>query len=66
MYGLPSATHDIDFIEDITELARTASLDLDVLRTRYGDELRPYALRPDRLDTTLEFALGMIAEARSA
>ncbi len=52
--------------EDITHLARTTPLDSEVLRQRYGEELRPYALQPERLDTTLEFALEMIAEVQGA
>lgn len=51
--------------EDIKHLARTALLDVDVLRNRYGEEVRPYALQPERLDTTLELALAMIAEAQT-
>ena len=51
--------------EDIKHLARTASLDVDLLRTRYGEELRPYALQPQRLDTTLDLALEMIREIQA-
>ena len=32
----------------------------------HRDELGPYALRPERLDTTLESLPGMIAKVRSA
>jgi len=52
--------------EDIRHLARTASLDVDVLRARYEEELRPYALQPARLDTTRDLALEMIVEIQRA
>jgi len=52
--------------EDLKHLARTVPLDSDILRARYEEELRPYALRTDRLDTTLALALEMIQEVQQS
>ena len=51
--------------EDIKFLATAAPIDLDVLRARYEEEMRPYAaVRPERLDLTFELCLEMIREAQ--
>lgn len=39
--------------DDVKHLARTVPLDLDVLRKRYGKELRPYLGNPEREDLSL-------------
>ncbi len=52
--------------EDAKWLARTASLDLDELRRRYREELRPYLVGPvERHDLTLNFWVEMIQEERA-
>jgi hypothetical protein len=40
--------------DDVKHLARTVSLDLEVLRKRYQKELRPYLGNPEREDLTLK------------
>ncbi len=53
--------------DDIKFLATTVPLDLDVLKTRYDEELRPYAaVGPERLDLTFELCLAMIREVQRA
>jgi len=53
--------------DDIKFLATTAPIDVDVLRARYDQELRPYdTVRPERLDLTFELCLDMIREAQQA
>ncbi|MGH9473141.1 MAG: DUF6036 family nucleotidyltransferase [Terriglobales bacterium] len=52
--------------EDAKWLARTASLDLDELRRRYREELRPYLVGPvERHDLTLNLWVEMIQEERA-
>jgi hypothetical protein len=48
--------------DDVLYLARTVPFDLDVLRARYRQELRPYLGRPEREDLTLELWIEMIQE----
>lgn len=48
--------------EDVVALARGPGLDVDVLRVRYRDELRPTLGRPDREDLTLALWIEMILE----
>ena len=50
--------------DDVLHVARVANLDLEVLRTRYADELRPYLGRPEREDLTLDLWIAMIRELR--
>lgn len=50
--------------DDVMYLARTARLDVDVLRNRYETELRPYLGRPEREDLTLNLWIEMIQESR--
>lgn len=52
--------------EDVVALARGPGLDVDVLRQRYRDELRPKLGRPDREDLTLQLWVEMIEELRGA
>ena len=48
--------------EDIKYMARAVPLDLDLLETRYRDELRPYLAIPERHDLTLRLWLEMLRE----
>jgi len=50
--------------EDVVALARGRGpgLDVDVLRLRYQDELRPTLGRPDREDLTMDLWVEMILE----
>ena len=48
--------------EDVIALARGPGLEVDVLRVRYQDELRPTLGRPDREDLTLALWIEMILE----
>jgi uncharacterized nucleotidyltransferase DUF6036 len=50
--------------DDVRHLARTVPLDLDVLRKRYEDELRPYLGNPQREDLTLNLWIDAIKEER--
>jgi hypothetical protein len=52
--------------DDVLYLAITVPLAIDVLRTRYCLELRPYLGRPEREDLTLELWIEMIQETRGA
>ncbi len=52
--------------EDVTALARGPGLDVEVLRERYLQELRPKLGRPDRDDLTLRLWAEMIEEIQSA
>ncbi|NOT45997.1 MAG: hypothetical protein HOP14_15460 [Acidobacteria bacterium] len=52
--------------EDVVALGRGPGLDIDVLRQRYRDELRPKLGRPDREDLTLQLWIEMIEELRGA
>ncbi len=52
--------------DDVLYLARTVPLDINVLRTRYHRELRPYLGRPEREDLTLDLWIEMIQETRDA
>jgi hypothetical protein len=57
---------DVDF-EDVKHLARSRRLDLDLLKARYTEELRPYAIGPPgRHDLTLKLWLDAIREERAA
>ena len=51
-------------VEDIRHLARVVPFDLEVLKRRYEDELRPYLGRPDREDLTLRLWIEIIEEDR--
>ena len=55
---------DLD-IEDVKHLGRAVPLDLNVLATRYRDELRPYLGRPEREDLTLKLWIEAIQEERA-
>ncbi len=52
--------------EDVIALARGPGLDVQVLRKRYRQELRPKLGRPDRDDLTLRLWVEMIEEIESA
>lgn len=55
---------DVD-VEDVKYLARSQRLDLDVLESRYKNELRPIIIGPlDRHDQTLRLWLEAIREER--
>jgi hypothetical protein len=49
-------------IEDVKRLAVGPGLDVDVLRRRYNDELRPQLARPEREDLTLDLWIEIIEE----
>ena len=49
---------------DVRFLAKTIPFDLDVLKKRYHDELRPYLAIPEREDLTLRLWVEMIDEER--
>jgi len=51
--------------EDVKYLASAVPLDLDVLQSRYNDELRPYLGIPEREDLTLKLWIEMIEEIRT-
>lgn len=51
--------------DDVKHLARSVPLDLDLLRKRYKEELRPYLGRPAREDNTLRFWIETIEEERA-
>ncbi len=50
---------------DVEHLARAVPFDLNLLRDRYQNELRPYLLNPDREDDTLTFWIEIIEELRA-
>jgi len=50
--------------EDVVALARGPGLDIDVLRQRYREELRPKLARPEREDLTLRLWIEMLEELR--
>ena len=50
---------------DVRYLARTIPFDLDLLRERYHQELRPYLGNPKREDLTLQLWIEAIEEDRS-
>jgi hypothetical protein len=52
--------------EDLIALARGPGLDVEVLRERYRQELRPKLGRPDRDDLTLRLWVEMIEEIQSS
>jgi hypothetical protein len=52
-------------LEDVMHLARTAPLDLDLLRDRYRTEMRPYLSNEKWHDQTLGLWIGAIQEERS-
>lgn len=57
---------DVD-IEDVKYLARTVPFDLEKLRQRYREELRPILIgRPEREDLTLDLWVEAIEEERAA
>jgi hypothetical protein len=64
---LTKLTRDSDVdLEDAKHLARAADLDLEVLETRYRDELRPYVTGPtQKHDLTLRLWIDAINEDRS-
>ena len=49
---------------DVAALAGGPGLDIDVLRARYVEELRPKLGRPERQDLTLELWIEIIEETR--
>jgi len=49
---------------DVAAIAGGPGLDIDVLRARYVEELRPKLGRPEREDLTLELWIDMIEETR--
>lgn len=51
--------------DDVKHLARVAPFDLDILKTRYHNELRIYLGNPQREDLTLKLWLEMIEESRT-
>jgi hypothetical protein len=52
--------------EEVVALARGPGLDIEVLRQRYREELRPKLGRPEREDLTLRLWSEMIEELRCA
>jgi len=50
--------------DDVRYLARIASLDLEKLKRRYHDDLRPYLGNPNREDLTLKLWIEAIQEDR--
>ena len=52
--------------EDVVAFARGPGLDINVLKDRYRQELRPKLGRPDRDDLTLELWVEMIDEIQSS
>jgi hypothetical protein len=50
--------------EDVVALARGPGLDIDVLRQRYQEELRPKLGRPEREDLTLRLWIDIIEALR--
>ena len=56
---------DVD-VEDVKHLARTMPLNLEKLRQRYREELRPLLGRPEREDLTLDLWVEAIEEERAA
>jgi hypothetical protein len=50
--------------DDVKFLAAAVALDLDILKRRYADELRPYLGIPEREDLTLKLWVEMIEEVR--
>jgi hypothetical protein len=51
--------------EDVKHLARAVPLDLELLKTRYEREVRPFLGRPDREDLTLKLWIDAIEEERA-
>jgi hypothetical protein len=49
---------------DVAAIAGGPGLDIDVLRARYIEELRPNLGRPEREDLTLELWIEIIEETR--
>lgn len=50
--------------EDVVALARGPGLDVEVLRQRYHEELRPKLGRPEREDLTLQLWIEILEELR--
>jgi hypothetical protein len=50
--------------DDVKYLAHAIPFDLEVLRTRYLEELRPYLGRPEREDLTLQLWIEAIEDAK--
>ncbi len=50
--------------EDVLRLARKTPFELDLLKQRYEEELRPYIANQQRNDLTVELWMEMIAEDR--
>ena len=61
---LPSCRNIDRDREDVVALARGPGLDIDVLRQRYQEELRPKLGRPEREDLTLRLWIEIIEELR--
>lgn len=51
--------------DDVKHLARVVPFDLDILRRRFDDELRPNLAIPDREALTLQLWLDTISEERN-
>lgn len=51
--------------DDVKFLASTTPFDLEVMRLRYYEELRPYLANPEREDLTLRLWVEMIEEERA-
>lgn len=52
--------------DDVKHLARTVPFDLDILRERYEEELRPYLANPVREDLTLRLWIEAVEEERNS
>ncbi|MEP6944686.1 MAG: DUF6036 family nucleotidyltransferase [Acidobacteriota bacterium] len=50
--------------DDVKHLANVVPFDLEILKRRYYDELRPYLGIPEREDLTLKLWIEMIEESR--
>lgn len=51
--------------DDVKHLARTVPFDLNVLKSRYEKELRPYLGNPEREDLTLRLWIESVEEERA-
>jgi hypothetical protein len=51
--------------DDVKHLARTIPFDINVLRSRYEKELRPYLGNPEREDLTLRLWIESVEEERA-
>jgi hypothetical protein len=64
--ALSKLTRNLDVdADDVKHLAAAGELDLDVLKSRYENELRPISIGPvDRHDRTLQLWIDAIKEER--